>query len=69
MLRNKFLATRLNDAENFALTLWAKSEGLDKSTMARRVLRLALRDMAPRSIFPVQILDALNLSQEIKTQT
>lgn len=62
MLLEKFVGVKLNEAEEAALILWANSEGIEKkSTMMRRVFRMALRN-APRSIFPPHILNALNLS-------
>ncbi|MCC6569606.1 MAG: hypothetical protein IT315_10250 [Anaerolineales bacterium] len=62
MLHEKFLGVRLSELEEQALILWMKDEGIDKkSTMLRRVFRMALKN-APRSIFPPHILDALNLS-------
>ena len=66
MLRNKMLGVKLNEAEEAALVTWASYEGLDKSVLMRRLFRLALRK-APRSIFPVNIIDTLNLSHEIES--
>lgn len=61
MLHEKFLGVRLSELEEQALILWMRDEGIDKkSTMLRRVFRMALKN-APRSIFPPHILAALNL--------
>ncbi|MEP7135807.1 MAG: hypothetical protein ABI904_12830 [Chloroflexota bacterium] len=64
MTRPILLGTRLTKDEYQALIIWANSEGLDKSVLFRRLFRLALRG-APRSIFPPQIVEALNLSEEV----
>lgn len=67
MLRNVYIATRVNDLENSAIEIWADSEGLDKSALIRHLVRLALREKAPRSIFPKNIVTALHLSQDAKS--
>jgi len=59
---------RLSEAEENALTLWADADAIDnKSVMMRRVLRLALRELAPRSIFPAHIVTALDLAREVQS--
>lgn len=59
--RPEYLGIKLTKEENAALILWANSEGLPKSNLARRVLRLALRDAAKSKIFPTELCAALNI--------
>jgi hypothetical protein len=61
MTRPILLGVRLSKEENQALLLWARSEGLDRSVLLRRVFRLALRN-APHTMFPPKIAQALHLS-------
>lgn len=64
MLHEKFLGVRLSELEEQALILWMRYDGIDKkSTMLRRIFRMALKN-APHSIFPPHILVALNLSTD-----
>lgn len=65
---DKILNMRLSEAEETALMIWADAEAIDnKSLMMRRVLRLALRKLAPRSIFPKEVITALNLAKNIES--
>ncbi|MEW6285026.1 MAG: hypothetical protein AB1509_02250 [Chloroflexota bacterium] len=62
---NKVLNMRLSEADEAALLLWANADAIDnKSLMMRRIFRLAVRELAPRSIFPMEVITALNLSQD-----
>lgn len=66
---DKIVNVRLSEAEEAALMIWSRNECIDnKSLMVRRILRLALRDLAPRSIFPAHIASALNLSAEVQSR-
>lgn len=67
---DKIFSMRLSEAEEAALLIWANADAIDnKSLMMRRIFRLALRQLAPRSIFPAHITSALNLSAEVETRT
>ena len=67
MALQNFLGMKLSQAEETALILWAEHEGINnKSTMMRRLFRLALRNNAPRAIFSPELLKELHLTQKAK---
>ena len=68
-MRNKFLGIKLSDAEERALVLWSRHEGFDnKSMMMRQLFRRALKQLAPRNIFPNDVIAELGLENETAEQ-
>lgn len=64
MSRPFFVNTRLSKEENLALNLWASSQGVNRSTLVRQLLRASLREAASTGIFPADLLASLQIQQE-----
>ena len=65
---NKIVNLRLSEAEDKALLIWANNECIEnRSLMMRRIIRLALRDHAPREIFPPNILKELRITGKARS--